>query len=54
MEDNRNHGTKQLPREIHKKKPGSTNATKSPTKNRIKTKTKNEQPSHTTVQKLEN
>jgi hypothetical protein len=32
MEDNTNHGTKQFPREIHKKKPGSTKATKSPPK----------------------
>jgi hypothetical protein len=31
MEDNTNHGIKQLPREIHKKSE-STNATKSPPK----------------------
>ena len=54
MENNASHGTKQqFPGETHNK-PENTNATKNPPKNRIKMKTKNGQPLHIIVHKLEN
>ena len=53
MENNKSHGTKQqFPGEIHNK-PENKNATKIH-QNRIKMKTKNGQPLHIIVHKLEN